>query len=94
MIPDYGYPDFKRKLCKNPKWIYRGLVVLAHSPDIATPKNIDEILAYVRAIEGNGGVCPDWMEAADERPGAIVRKHAPDIYRFYRKQFEVPETTS
>ena len=94
MIPDYGYPEFKRKLCSNPKWIVRGLTVVAYSPDIATPKDIQEILRYLRVIENNGQVCPAGVDITRTRPAVLVRKHAPDIYRFYRKQFAVPETTS
>ncbi len=90
MIPKYAYPEFKRLLCTRPKWIVRGLTVLAHSPDVATPKEILEILRMLRAIRKNGGELPVGYGAMSD----MVFKHAPSIYRYYRKQHEIPETTS
>jgi len=101
MTPEYKYPypEFKQLLCTRPKWIARGLTVLAHSPDIATPKEILEILRMLRAIRKNGGELPLGYGSMSD----MVFKHAPAIYNYYvqqrrlgfiRRRQELPVTTS
>jgi hypothetical protein len=92
MTPKYKYPEFKRLLCTKPKWIIRGLTVLAHSPDIATPKNIHDIEECLRAIRQNGGELP----VGYGRMSDIVFRQAPTIYNYYvqLRRRELLETTS
>ncbi len=95
VTPNYTYSEFKLKLCSTPAWIIRGLTVLAHSPDIATPTGINEIEHYIRVIANNNRrVCPAGVDITETRPSIIVQKHAYPIYKFYLKQFKAPETTS
>ena len=75
----YPYPEFKQLLCTRPKWIIRGLTILAYSPNIATPKEIREILQSLRAIDQNGGQLP----VGYGRMSDLVFKHAPAIYNYY-----------
>ena len=95
MIPEYNYKEFKHKLCSNPKWIRRGLIVIAHSPNVATPKNIDEILECIRCIASYGTFGRAGVPLMETQPSLIVREHAYEIYKFYRnrKRFVEPETT-
>ena len=89
MIPCYTYREFKRKLRSTPTWIVRGLTVLAHSPDVATPMCINEIEHYIRVIaDNNSRVCPDGIDITTTRPSIIVQKYAYPIYKFYRKHLE------
>jgi len=95
MTPEYKYPypEFKQLLCTRPKWIIRGLTVLAHSPDIASPARdvVNEILKCLWAIEENGGELP----VGYGRMSDIVYKHAPTIYNYYvQRRRERLETTS
>lgn len=94
MIPDYDYNDFKRKLCSNPKWMRRGLYVLAFSPDIATPVEIKEIVSWIKAIEQFQTAGEAGLPLGHGRVVDLLGKYAPDIYRFYREQFKVVEMTS
>ncbi len=87
MIPEYNFTEFKRHLCSKPKWIRRGLFVIAHSPDIATPKNIDTILQHIKAIDRYGNFGGRTGRPITETSASkIVRVHAYDIYKFYRNR--------
>ncbi len=94
MIPDYDYNEFKRKLCTNSKWMRRGLSVLAHCPKIATPTEIEEIMSWIKAIEKFQTMGGTGLPLGHGRVVDLLGKYAPDIYRFYREQFKVPEATS
>lgn len=93
---DYNYGEFKQHLCSNPKWIRRGLFVVAHSPEIATPKNIDAILEYIKMIDHYGTFGPASVPLEKTLPAQVVRTHAYEIYKFYRnrKRFVEPKKTS
>lgn len=98
MIPKYGYPEFKRKLCANPNWIARGLIVLAKDPEFGPSHSLEraiDLMHFVMPIEKYGGKLP-WSLDSKHGKAAVkmVRKFAPDLFRFYIKQHEVPETTS
>ncbi len=95
MTPNYNYGEFKQHLCSNPKWILRGLIVLAHSPEIATPKNIDTIIEYIKAFDRYGRFGPYGVPIHKTLPAQVVLKHAYDLYKYYRnrKRFAESETT-
>ncbi len=98
MIPKYGYPEFKRKLCANPNWVARGLVIISQHPDFGETHSLEraiDLMHFVMPIEKNGGTFP-WPLDSTTGKAAIkmVRKFAPSLFRFYIKQHEIPETTS
>lgn len=98
MIPVYGYPDFKRKLTTNPKWIARGLTVLCDGIPGVRLTQVDRLSInfMVRQLEfTTGGGLPWALDSGKGRDAiACVRRFAPAIYKFYRKKYQLPEATA
>ncbi len=98
MIPKYTYSEFKRKLCSNPKWIARGLLLLnAKIPGLPKFLNSEELSIRVMvrqlAFAKDGGL--PWTLDSNEGKDAVllVTKHAPAIYNYYVQLHRVPEKT-